>query len=88
MTITQFQDKHGSEFNTFISSATGQAFLNIMAASQPVYKDEKEPHLYADNRGCKRGYEAAIRNIVALTVTQKQQQQPEADYGVPEKKAE
>lgn len=84
MTRQQFEDQFGSAYREHMGSPLGQAIIGMLSANQPTYEFSQVPHIYADNRGAKRGYELCIRNMVGLAVPPKAVEQPKADYGVPE----
>lgn len=85
MTKEDYQSKFGGEFKKFIESPAGQALVMTLSKMSPNYEYPKEEHLYADNRGSKRGYDLCLNNIFSLTVVSKPIPQPEANYGVPDK---
>lgn len=77
-----FTDKYGGDFKKFIESPAGQAFVVTLNALAPPYEFSEKEHLFAENRGAKRGYELCLRNILTLLVPIKTKQEPEANYGV------
>lgn len=80
-----FQKQFSGELKTFLSTPCGQNLLITLSSLKPVYEDAKEEHLYADNRGAIRGYEACVRNLMGLCAPIARKEEIEANYGVPDK---
>lgn len=85
MTKIEFQNQYGADLKKFIDSPFGKSFLNILGSLRPGYEFPIEEHLLSENRGALRGYELCIRNIITLSMFSKPVQEPEANYGVPDK---
>lgn len=78
-----FQKAYSAEFRTFLATPMGQAMLNTLSETIPVYEFAKEPHLFAENRGARRGYENCMRNLIGLSTFTPAKKEVEATYGVP-----
>lgn len=85
MTRQAYLMKYGSEFKTFIESPAGIEMLGTLNAMAPAYESSEHAHLYADNRGAKRGYQLCVNNIFGLSFTVKQDSSIDANYGVEDK---
>lgn len=85
MTRQLFAEKFGGDFKKFLESPIGQSFLLTLNNMSPAYEFPKEEHLLIENRGAKRGYQICLTNIVTLCVPIKTNQDPEPNYGVPNK---
>lgn len=88
MTAQEFQGLHSGDLKKWLETPAGQAFFNILNALRPNYEFPVHEHLMMANREAIRGYEMCLRNIVALTMPPKTVTQPEANYGVPDRKPE
>lgn len=87
MTVADFQKARGPELKTFLLSPLGADLLNALNSLKPALQDSF-PSEHAMTRGYAKieGYELCLRHIVALTMIPKPSSQPEADYGVPDRK--
>lgn len=84
-----FQKAHSAEFRAFLATPMGQAMLNTLSETIPVYEFAKEPHLFAkephlfaENRGARRGYENCMRNLIGLSTFTPVKKEAEMNYGV------
>lgn len=86
MSPAEFQATKGPELKAFLLSPLGTDLLNALNALKPAYEFPIHEHLMTANRESIRGYEACLKNIIALTMIPKSTTQPEANYGVPDRK--
>lgn len=89
MTTKQFQDSSfGAEWKAFLATPAGQALINVGASLQPPFPTSEVPHLFAQAVGKREGFEQCIKNLVALSMAPKIQNEVEANYGIQEKPKE
>lgn len=86
MTATEFQINYGPELKKFFETPVGKEFITLLNGLRPGYEFPVHDHLLIENRGMVRGYELCLRNIIGLTMPPKVTSQPEANYGVPDRK--
>lgn len=86
MTPVEFQTANAGKLKEFFDSSVGKEFLIMLQALKPAYEFPVHEHLMLANREAIRGYETCLRNMVALALPPKNITQPEANYGVPDKK--
>ena len=89
MTVADFQKTRGPELKKFLLSPAGVDFMNAINSLKPALQDSF-PSEHAMTRAYAKieGYELCMRHMVALTMVAKPASQPEANYGVPDKKTE
>lgn len=85
MTVHQFKEIYSGDLKKFLETHAGQEFLSILGMLRPAYDLPKEEHLLIESRGAIRGYETCVRNIIGLAAHKTTVQEPEANYGVPDK---
>ncbi len=83
MTREEFQKKYSGDYAVMLASPMGQAMSQVLASLIPAYEYSKEPHLYADNRGKRAGYEDCLRKILSIHVPVVARREVEPNYGVP-----
>lgn len=87
MTAIEFQGSpYSAELNEFLQKPAGKAFLGVLHSLRPAYEATPHEHVFLENRGAVRGFEICIRSVVALASPPKVVAQPEANYGVPDRK--
>jgi len=86
MTAVEFQSSHSGDLKLFLDSPAGKEFFTILNGLRPTYEFPVHEHLMMANREAIRGYEMCLRNILGLTMPPKITTQPEANYGVPDRK--
>lgn len=86
MTVAEFQAHRSGELKVFFDSPLGKEFLTVLNGLRPQWESPNEQHLLLANSQQIRGYETCLRNIVALMMPPKVVSQPEANYGVPDRK--
>lgn len=86
MNAQEFQTNYSSELKKFFDTPMGKEFLGVLNGLRPAYEFPIHDHLLIENRGFVRGFEQCLRSIIALTMAPKVIAQPEANYGVPDKK--
>lgn len=82
----QFQEVHGEPLRAFLDSTPGKALFNVLAYLQPLYPTSEVLHLFAKGIGQREGFEHCLRTIVMLSQPPKLNIEPEANYGIPDKK--
>ena len=89
MTVADFQKTRGPWLKTILTSTEGTDLLNALNSLKPALPDSF-PTEHSMTRGYAKieGYELCLRHMVALTMIPKPSSQPEANYGVPDKKTE
>lgn len=86
MTKEEFQNQHIEEYRKWLYTPLGQAFLSTLTEFLTPYDFAKDLHLFAENRGSRRGGEHMIRNIIGLAMVVQKKPEVEATYGVPDRK--
>ena len=86
MTPVEFQAHNSGKLKEILDSQLGKDFLTILQALRPAYEFPIHEHLMTANREAIRGYDICLRNIIALSLPPKAVTQPEANYGVEDKK--
>lgn len=86
MTKDEFQKQYIEEYRKWLNSPLGQAFISTLPEFLTPYDSPKDVHLYADNRGSRKGGESMIRNIIALSLYVQKRPDAEPTYGVPDRK--
>lgn len=87
MTAVEFQGSpHSVELNKFLQSPAGKEFMLTLHGLRPAYESSQYEHVFIENRGAVRGFEICLRSMVALASPPKVVAQPEANYGVPDRK--
>lgn len=87
MTPVEFQSNHSGELKAFFETNLGKEFISLLNGMRPTVS-ESFPNEASMIRNYAKieGYELCLRSIVVLTMKPKAVSQPEANYGVPDKK--
>ena len=88
MTAIEFQSAHSGELQQVLQSPMGKDLLVVLHSLRPPYESPVHEHLFIANREKVVGYELCLRNVLGLANPPKIVSQPEANYGVPDKKQE
>lgn len=86
MTKEEFQKQHIEEYRKWLHSPLGQALLSTLPEFLTPYDYSKDLHLFAENRGSRRGGEHMMRQIIGLSMFIAKKPDIEPTYGVPERK--
>lgn len=86
MNKNTFQKLHADKLKSVLESPFGRDLMAALGALRPPYEFPQQEHLLIEGRGCMRGYEMCIRNLVSLATPAIESSDLEADYGVPEPK--
>lgn len=85
MTREEFQKVYAADYKMFLETNCGKAFMATLAAMIPAVSFSDSVHLFAEDRGCRRGYEMCLRNSLFLAAPVRQISDVEVTYGVPSK---
>lgn len=85
MTAIEFQTHYSEDLKNFLQTPAGKEFFGVLHSLRPAYESPAQEHLFIANREKIVGFEYCLRMILALTNAPVVQNQPEANYGVPDK---
>ena len=89
MTPHEFQINHSGELKKFFETPVGREFLTILNGLRPQLSGSfPTEHEMLRSYAKVEGFELCLRNIVGLIMLPKITPQPEANYGVPDRKPE